>query len=267
MPRLRPEHLIQAKREQLSRFALTNEFTDDLEAAAPAIIAANLKEFDVVIPPEKEIPPTFFFLPSQKSALSKTIEQSVRHTNGAFAPELNFNYVFLSDDKVVTVENYFHERMHSLGHRRIKASEQGMSCRVGYSHDVVSERGRRESGNFLEEAVVDYLAARMSFDYLQNQGYDLTSKQIVTIAGGEKYLLIRESLRALTDPHPQLKMLIIQARFDASKQGAMLEELRRLYGPGADRKLLSLGMDLDEIAAVVVPLSQMNPSCEPAVKS
>lgn len=239
---------IQWIHQRLENFALTNDLTRELESKGPEVIRSVLALYDVTLDDLKLIP-TYFFLETQKAAVTKILGDRIFvDSTGVYAIELGLVGILIEGNDVGLISRYFHEHLHSLGRKLVVDNGNRKTIRTGYDHEVFSEDTHLRRGSFLEEAVVDWLATKMTVAFLKTRGdefLEIDTQLVAEQKDNELYYRIVAALHAVASASPNLLPLFVQARFQPEKIGSLTRELKRHYGPGAAKTLFELPLDED----------------------
>ncbi len=247
---------VQQIHQQLENFALTTDLTRELESKGPEIISLVLAKYGVTVD-TAQMTPTYFFLQSQKAAVTRAIGNQVfKNANGVFDIENGFLGILLADNDPALVCLFFHEHLHNLGQVLVVKRSKKATFRTGYDHVVIKEKEYIRRGWFLEEAVVDWLATKMTVEFLKLRGQFLNTLEVVQQSGGNLYYHAQAALHTVAAASPTLLPLFVQARFEPNKIDPLTRELSRCYGLGAAQILFSLPLDEDLIYHSVMELLQ-----------
>jgi hypothetical protein len=219
------------------KLTVDNELTQDLLENGPQFIQQVFSEYGINVPilPTK----TLFVAEKSKEQLEKIFQDDYTNLGGAYLPILDLILIFLDDNLIIDVHNYFHELIHTLGKCAVWiVNNQVVASRVGYSFSLHDENYQviNQRGDFLEESTVDWLASRATSLYLSAREVELPEKEperfIADLAGGRYYTHMRDCLTYITKKDPELFNLFLQARFNPDLIKELATQLTKLYKTG-----------------------------------
>jgi hypothetical protein len=249
---------VQQIHDRLERFALTNDLTRKLESRGLEIIRSVLDRYGASVG-DQELTATYFFLPSQMGAVTRVLGKSLKEGEGGFIAEKNLVCVIFNDLDVATVNNFFHEQFHSLGKCLVREGDDQTTIVVGYLREEVTNDGELlyQEGDFLEEAVVNWLAAKATVEFFKTDGIELPEEEVVQQAGGDLYFFIQKAFLNIA-VFAGLLPLFAQARFDPPVLPRLKAGIDNYYGLGTSETLFSLPIDEATVFDTVWPLVEKN---------
>lgn len=266
--RSEPQFVSQTRAEltdKLRPIVVETDLTQDLQTNGWRFIEQAFAEYGITTPyaPTQ----TFFISPDKLSQAEQIFEDDYQSLGGGFLPVLDWILIFLQNEEIFDAHSYFHENIHALG--KVAAwltPDQVLATRVGYSFSVHGQGSEitLQRGDFLEEATVNWLAARATVLYLRDKGVELPNKAperyVNELAGGRPYTHMRDILLHLAQDHDELFTLFLQARFDLNLITKLSKMLSQLYGQGTLQALYHLDsretQENDRVVMAIKPATQ-----------
>lgn len=213
-------------------------------------------EYDVVLPQE-DFTPTYFFAKGQRTQVSKITREKYTHAQALYHPELDAILQFELNNEIADSHLYWHEQWHSMGHN-IVLHNNGKTYynKVGHSTWKRRQRNVTERGLFLEEAVVDWLAAKSNVLFWHDQGVEITERAsveaLVAATNYGEYLLIRDAFRGIIiNGGKDIEKLLIQTRFAPHGLPKLSHLLHQRFGLNTTRELQHLTFNPDELVPFI----------------
>lgn len=254
--------------------------TQLLELSRPSSFAAELattplepyqellaREFGVTVQLGDFTPP-IFVSHADIAQVEVLTGLSLEDLQAAHLTEFNLMVLTETGNQIVDSHNYWHEQVHGLGKNMlVRLGDDETFNRVGYqvsrtftssdeNGQVVDFREIHLQGEFLEEAVVDWVAARLNVFFWQQRGVALRELDSVAMAGEEKYIYIRKALRHLfIEGGPEVERLLLQARFDIRLLHKLCASLNTRFGPGSANVIFSLPFNIAMIGDAISSLT------------
>lgn len=209
-------------------------------------------EYEILLESEA-LTPTFFFPRTARKKIGGLLHDDFRGMHATFEPSLGTIVQFETGNELVDSHVYWHEQWHALG-RSIVLTSEGKKYfqKVGYAFSFGWREGKIDRGMFLEEAVIDWLAAKSNVRFWAERGREITELESVEAAGKQKYSRTRHAFRNIIIPSgPEMERLIVQARFNPALVGRMIVAMNKMYGKGTAQEMLRLPMEPDQMLEFV----------------
>lgn len=239
-------------RREIKRLDASTPFTEQLVSLSEELLIPLLRAKGLKLD-QAELAPTYFVQPDNRREVGALVDVDPDEAHASYFPDRDIIIQFLTGDEVADTENYYHEQIHGLG-RGLTAcgSQDRIVTLIGYRVLVDKGEDFTERGEFLEEAVVDDLAAEVTVEHFRRLGLKISKREVIVRAGHSHYLAINRQLRRLIRAGgPELSALLCQARFEPKFIRQLCDSLNRSFGRGAAREIFKLEFDPEEVAQTV----------------
>ncbi len=239
--------------EQLSRLERPSVFAQELRQYPFYPLQDMLYgEYETFLLSE-ELTPTYFFAADQRRAVALKLQKKLGKAQAFYEPSAGAVVMFETGRQIADSHVYWHEQWHALGRSMQVRSEGRLAFqKVGYQTSLTTVSPAVERGSFLEEAVVDWLAAKSNVRFWSERGVELTERQSVEEAGGEIFLFTRDVFRSIIlHGGPDIEKLLVQTRFYPELQSRLLLQLNRKFGKGTAKDAYRASFNTDEMLTLI----------------